>query len=66
MNATSTVGTVEWTQRTGGRLEPAERRGLAVDLARVHARNHIGRLSVLAHLDPGRRCCGNHGHQDSL
>jgi hypothetical protein len=23
MNATSTVGTVEWTQRTGGRLEAA-------------------------------------------
>jgi HD domain len=55
MNATSTVGTVEWTQRTGGRLEPAERRRLVGDLARVHARNLIGRFSVLAHLDSGRR-----------
>jgi hypothetical protein len=55
MNATDTVGTVEWTQRTGGRLEPAERRRLVGDLARVHARNLIGRFSVLAHLDPGRR-----------
>ena len=36
MNAESTVGTVEWTQRTGGRLEPAERRRLVGDLARVH------------------------------
>jgi hypothetical protein len=55
MNATNTVGTVEWTQRTGGRLEPAERRRLIGDLARVHIRNVIGRFSVLAHLDRGRR-----------
>jgi len=57
MNATSTVGTVEWTQHTGGRLEPAERRRLVGDLARVHARNVVGRFSVLAHLDHGRRSC---------
>jgi hypothetical protein len=55
MNATSTVGTVEWTQRTGGRLEPVERRRLVGDLARVHVRNVVGRLSMLVHLDPGRR-----------
>jgi hypothetical protein len=55
MNATNTVGTVEWTQRTGGRLEPAEQRRLVGDLARVHVRNAIGRLSVLTHLDRGRR-----------
>jgi hypothetical protein len=54
MNAASTIGTVEWTQRTGGRLEPAERRRLVGDLARVHVRNVIGRFSALAHLDPGR------------
>src|SRR5881398_3679630 len=55
MNAKSAVGTVDWTRRTGGRLNPAERRHLAGDLARVHARNVVGRLSVLAHLDRGRR-----------
>lgn len=55
MDATSTVGTVEWTQRTGGRLEPVERRRLVGELARVHVRNVVGRLSVLVHLDPGRR-----------
>ena len=55
MNAAGTVGTVEWTQRTGGRLEPAERRRLVGDLARVHLSNVIGRISVLAHIDPGRR-----------
>jgi hypothetical protein len=48
MNATSTVGTVEWTQRTGGRLEPAERRRLVGELARVQVSNVIGRFSVLA------------------
>jgi hypothetical protein len=55
MNAKSTVGTGEWTQRTGGRLEPAERRRLVGDLARVHVSNVIGRCSLLAHLDRGRR-----------
>ena len=55
MNATSTVGTVAWTQRTGGRLEPAERRRLVADLALVHVRNVVGRFSLLAHLDRGRR-----------
>jgi hypothetical protein len=55
MNATSAVGTAEWTQRTGGRLEPAERRRMVGDLARVHVTNVIGRVRVLAHLDPGRR-----------
>lgn len=50
-----TVGTAEWTECTGGRLEPAERRRLVGDLAQVHLRNLIGRISVLAHLDRGRR-----------
>ena len=54
MNAATTVGTADWTMRTGGRLEPAERRRLAADLARVHVGNAVGRLSVLAHLNPGR------------
>jgi hypothetical protein len=55
MDAKSTIGTVEWTQRTGGRLEPAERRRMVGDLPRVHVRNVIGRFSLLAHLDHGRR-----------
>ena len=55
MDATSTVGTVEWTECTGGRLEPAERRRLVGDLVRVHLGNVVGRFRVLAHLDPGRR-----------
>lgn len=55
MNAQSNVGTVEWTQRTGGRLEPAERLRLVGDLAVVHVRNVIGRCSMIAHLDRGRR-----------
>ncbi len=54
MNTATTVGTADWTMRTGGRLEPAESRRLIADLARVHIGNAVGRLSVLAHLNPGR------------
>jgi hypothetical protein len=54
MNAATTVGTADWTMRTGGRLEPGERRRLVADLARVHVSNVVGRLSLLAHLAPGR------------
>jgi hypothetical protein len=55
MNSASTIGTVDWTRRTGGRLEPAERRRLIGDLARVHMGNVVGRVGMLAHLDRGRR-----------
>jgi hypothetical protein len=54
MDAATTVGTADWTMRTGGRLEPAQRRRLVADLARVHVGNAVGRLSRLAHLNPGR------------
>jgi hypothetical protein len=54
MNAATTVGTADWTMRTGGRLAPGERRRLIADLAHVHVGNAVGRLSVLAHLAPGR------------
>jgi hypothetical protein len=60
MNATSPVGTVEWTRRTGGRLEPAERRRLVGDLARVHVRNVIGRFTSTRDAVPTFRppgCC---------
>ena len=55
MDAKDAVGTLEWTRRTGGRLEPGERRRLVADLARVQFRNVIGRFTVLVHLDGGRR-----------
>lgn len=54
MNAATTVGTSDWTMRTGGRLAPAQRRRLVADLARVHVGNAVDRLRVLAHLNPGR------------
>lgn len=49
------VGTIEWTKRTGGRLEPAERRRLVADLARVQVGNVLGRGSAMLHLNSGRR-----------
>ncbi len=49
------VGTIEWTRRTGGRLEPAERRRLVADLARVHVGSILGRGSAMLHLNSGRR-----------
>ncbi len=54
MNSATTVGTIDWTRRTGGRLEPAQRRRMVADLARVHVGNAVGRLRLLAHLHPGR------------
>ena len=54
MSDATTVGTVDWTMRTGGRLEPAERRRLVADLARVQVDNVVGRLSVLVRLNRGR------------
>jgi hypothetical protein len=50
----TTTGTIDWSMRTGGNLAAAERRRLIADLARVHVGNAVGRLSLLAHLNPGR------------
>ena len=56
MKATAnTVGTIEWTRRTGGNLETAERRRLVADLARVHVGNVLGRGSAMLRLNSGRR-----------
>ncbi len=55
MDAATTVGTIDWVTRTGGRLEPAERRRMVADLARVHVGNAIGRLRLALHLAPGRQ-----------
>lgn len=54
MDTGTAVGTADWTMRTGGRLEAAQRRRMIADLARVQVGNAVGRLSVLAHLNQGR------------
>ena len=54
MKVDPAVGTIDWSRRTGGRLEPAQRRGLVADLARVHAANAVGRVQLAVHLHPGR------------
>ena len=54
MDAAMSVGTIDWTTRTGGRLEPAERRRLIADLARVHVGNVVGRLGLFVHLAQGK------------
>lgn len=54
MNTGNGVGSTDWTMRTGGHLGPAEKRRLVAYLARVHLTNAVGRLSVVAHLNPGR------------
>lgn len=54
MSSAKAVGTIDWSRRTGGRLERPQRRALAADLARVHVTNAVGRLRVAAHLHPGR------------
>ena len=49
------VGTLGWVDRTGGQLSGAERRSLLGPLARTHAANAAGRLSMLTGLNSGRR-----------
>jgi hypothetical protein len=49
------VGTYAWTVRTGGRLTRSETRSLLPALAQVHAVNAVGRLSMLLHVNSGRR-----------
>ena len=56
MNAAVTdLGTLGWVDRTGGQLSLAERRWLLRPVARAHAANAVGRLSMLARLNSGRR-----------
>ncbi|MEV6494059.1 HD domain-containing protein [Actinoplanes sp. NPDC051633] len=54
MDTSTATGTIRWSTRTGGHLVAAERFRLVADLARVHAGNAAGRLSLLAHLNSGR------------
>jgi hypothetical protein len=55
MNAVTDLGTRSWVDRTGGQLTGAERRSLLRPLARIHAVNAAGRLSMLTRLNSGRR-----------
>jgi hypothetical protein len=52
---TARLGTHTWVQHTGGQLSAAERRWLLRPLARAHAANAVGRLSMLVRLNSGRR-----------
>ncbi|WP_299448007.1 HD domain-containing protein [uncultured Phycicoccus sp.] len=54
MNVEPTLGTIDWSRRTGGRLERGQRRGLLADVVRVHAANAVGRVRLAVHLHPGR------------
>ena len=53
--APTDLGTHAWVERTGGRLTAAERRSLLRPLARTHATNAGGRLSMLLRVNSGRR-----------
>jgi HD domain len=55
MNAVTDLGTHSWVDRTGGQLSGAERRSLLRPLARTHAVNAVGQLSMLVRLNSGRR-----------
>jgi hypothetical protein len=54
MTAATDLGTYSWVDRTGGQLSTAERRSLRRPLAKAHAANAVGRLSMLARLNSGR------------
>jgi hypothetical protein len=49
------LGTHAWMERTGGLLTAAERRRLVRPLARGHATNAVGRLSMLLRVNSGHR-----------
>lgn len=52
---TTDLGTHAWVERTGGLLTAAERRRLVRPLARTHAINAAGRLSMLLRVNAGHR-----------
>ena len=54
-HAPTDVGTLSWEEFTGGQLNTAERRSLLLPVVRTHATNALGRLSMLARLNSGRR-----------
>jgi hypothetical protein len=52
---TAPVGTFDWVAATGGQLTAAERRSLLRPIAATHAANAVGRATMLAHRQSGRR-----------
>jgi hypothetical protein len=54
-NPPNDFGTHPWVERTGGLLTAAERRRLLRPLARAHAVNAVGRVSMAVRLNSGRR-----------
>jgi hypothetical protein len=54
-SASTDLGTHPWVERTDGRLSAAERRALLRPLARAHATNAAGRVSMLLRVNSGRR-----------
>jgi hypothetical protein len=52
---TTRLGSMAWSDRTGGRLSGAERRQLLAPLARAHAVNAAGRTAMALRLHSGRR-----------
>jgi len=49
------LGTHTWVEQSGGLLTAAERRSLLRPLARTHATNAVGRLSMLLRVNSGRQ-----------
>ena len=49
------VGTLAWSNRTGGRLSGAETRRLLAPLARSHVINAVGRAALALRIHSGRR-----------
>ena len=54
-DTTTRIGTVPWSDLTGGNLSRAETRRLLAPLARAHAVNAIGRTAMTLRMHPGRR-----------
>ena len=53
--AVADLGTPAWVEHTGGQLSGAERRSLLGPVARTHAANAAGRLTMLVRSNSGRR-----------
>lgn len=55
VGSTTRLGSLAWSERTGGRLSGAETRQLLAPLARAHAVNAVGRTAMALGLHSGRR-----------
>ena len=61
MTGNTRLGSVAWSNRTGGQLSGAETRQLLAPLARAHAVNAIGRSAMALRLHSIEPRCGS-GH----